>query len=69
MDKVARDDRISGTNSSWTGLSTDNKPAGALQGAVWKSLDTGEVWTYNEGMWTVDVSTAWDWLKTMREMK
>ena len=57
MDKVARDDRIPGTNSSWTGLSTDDKPKGALQGSVWTSIDTGEKWIFNEGIWVFDITS------------
>ena len=47
-----------GEIASFTGLSTDTKPMPAPQGAVYHSVDTGERWVYNEGMWAVDISTV-----------
>lgn len=38
----------------YVGLSTDDKPQTAPQGAMYFSADTGEQWVYNEGMWIID---------------
>lgn len=48
---------FSGEVLSFTGLSTDDKPQFAGQGAIYHSVDTGEKWVYNEGMWVLDLNS------------
>ena len=47
-----------GELASFTGLSTDDKPVNAPQGATYKSVDNGEVWRFNDGMWVIDITSV-----------
>ena len=44
-------------NSSFIGLSTGTKPTLSSEArATWHSVDTGEVWVHNDGMWVLDIN-------------
>ena len=43
---------------SYQGLSTDDKPAEAVEGATFYAVDTGERWTMHSDMWELLPETA-----------
>ena len=50
---------VGATGVKFQGLSTDDKPLGRPEnGAVYRILDTGEIYRYHDGMWELDTSTA-----------
>jgi len=49
---------VGSTRFKFLGLSTDTKPTDAPNGATFKSMDTGEVWLYFDGMWIMEMETA-----------
>jgi hypothetical protein len=43
------------TDQTYQGLSSDPKPTGAGNGAIFHIVDTGEVYVFHEGVWTPDL--------------
>lgn len=43
------------TEQQYQGLSSDVKPTGAGNGAIFHVVDTGEVYVFHDGVWTPDL--------------
>ena len=53
---VKQNRAFEGEVPTYTGLSTDDKPPWAGQGARLECVDTGECWIFNDGMWVFDLN-------------
>jgi len=49
---------VGSTYKYFLGLSTDTKPTDAADAAEYRAMDTGEVWTFFDNMWVLNLETA-----------
>jgi len=54
------------SRQEFQGLSTDDKPPKAAEGATYHSVDTGEMWIMCNRMWSLDLRMAYAFKSALR---
>ena len=50
--------KLATSSQKYQGLSSDEQPLGAADGATYHVVDTGEVYIFHDGLWTPDLRAA-----------